>query len=321
MKSRKFITVKMQKKARGDKRLRFMLDLLDFRRKSLSCAIFLLFAAAGSPPACVAAGAAAQKIAVIVPDKTGISEKYAAQFRQSLAGNFNVLDESLGEIAFRSSSTAENPFNLTTDEAKTIGAAIGCDYFVLIKSGIQRRSSFGREEFYESFAFVYVVSARSGRLAMWKPQIYEAETLQKAEKILFDSADKASAEIFENSKIFRQRELSEKSPPKIEEVPDENSPEAKNFRPPLPFKRFKPEYTRMAYVYDITATIDLLVDVDETGAIKRAEIVRWAGFGLDESVVETIRKMNWRPATRNGKALPMRVLLRYNFKKIEKEEI
>ena len=156
---------------------------------------------------------------------------------------------------------------------------------------------------------------------MWKPQIYEAETPQKAEKILFDSADKASAEIFENSKIFRQRELSEKSPPKIEEVPDENSPEAKNFRPPLPFKRFKPEYTRMAYVYDITATIDLLVDVDETGAIKRAEIVRWAGFGLDESVVETIRKMNWRPATRNGKALPMRVLLRYNFKKIEKEEI
>jgi len=29
--------------------------------------------------------------------------------------------------------------------------------------------------------------------------------------------------------------------------------------------------------------------------------------------------MNWRPGERGGKPLPMRVLLRYNFTKIEKE--
>jgi hypothetical protein len=52
----------------------------------------------------------------------------------------------------------------------------------------------------------------------------------------------------------------------------------------------------------------------------RTQIVRWAGYGLDEAVTETVRRMNWRPATRGGKALPIRVLLRYNFKKIEKEE-
>jgi hypothetical protein len=30
--------------------------------------------------------------------------------------------------------------------------------------------------------------------------------------------------------------------------------------------------------------------------------------------------MQWRPASRDGKALPLRVLLRYNFKKIEDGE-
>jgi hypothetical protein len=30
--------------------------------------------------------------------------------------------------------------------------------------------------------------------------------------------------------------------------------------------------------------------------------------------------MNWRPAERNGKTLPMRFLLRYNFKKAEQDK-
>jgi hypothetical protein len=51
-----------------------------------------------------------------------------------------------------------------------------------------------------------------------------------------------------------------------------------------------------------------------------SKIVRWAGFGLEEAVERAVRSMNWRPAMRNGKALPMRVLLRYNFRKVEKDE-
>ncbi|HSK73846.1 MAG TPA: TonB family protein, partial [Pyrinomonadaceae bacterium] len=115
-------------------------------------------------------------------------------------------------------------------------------------------------------------------------------------------------------------ELDEKAAPKIAELPEENSPEAKNFRPPLPFKRVKPEYTATANLYRIEATIDILVDVDASGEILRMEIARWAGYGLDESVSETVRKMQWRGAERDGKFLPMRVLLRYNFRKIEDEE-
>ena len=105
----------------------------------------------------------------------------------------------------------------------------------------------------------------------------------------------------------------------IEEMPADDSPAAKNFRSPLPYRRLSPQYTTTAYLYSVAATVDIEVDFDETGKILRTEIVRWAGFGLDEAVTETVRKMNWRPATRAGKPLPIRVLLRYNFKKIEEE--
>ena len=266
---------------------------------------------------CLLLTAHAQKIAVLAPEKIGHSENFAEKFQNSLSMKYNVLDNSLSETAFRSAAF-ENSFNLSTGEAKNIGAAIGCEYFLLVKSATQRRSAFQKEEFYESFAAVYVVSSRTGRLVFWKLQTFEAAKPEKAEKLLFDSTNNLASEIFDKLKIIAKENFDEKPARKIEEVPNETAPDAKNYRPPLPYKRFKPEYTRLAYIYDVKATIDILVDVDETGAILRTEIVRWAGYGLDESVTETVRRMNWRPATRDGKTLPMRVLLRYNFKEVEK---
>jgi len=61
--------------------------------------------------------------------------------------------------------------------------------------------------------------------------------------------------------------------------------------------------------------VDALVDVDEKGEVSRAEISRWAGYGLDESVIATVKQLHFFPAMRDGRALPMRVLLRYNFRK------
>ena len=87
----------------------------------------------------------------------------------------------------------------------------------------------------------------------------------------------------------------------------------------MPYKRIKPEYTPAAYLYGIAATVDAEVSIDANGDVKRIDITRWAGYGLDESVIAAIRQMNWRPGERGGKPLPMRVLLRYNFTKIDKE--
>jgi TonB family protein len=96
-------------------------------------------------------------------------------------------------------------------------------------------------------------------------------------------------------------------------------PDSKSMRPTMPYRRIKPEYTPTAFLYEIAATVEAEVSIDEKGEIRRIDVVRWAGYGLDEAVISAIRQMNWRPGERSGKPLPMRVLLRYNFTKIDKE--
>ena len=261
----------------------------------------------------------AQKVAVIAPEENNRSELFSEKIAESLSGKFKILDSSLSKTAFRSANL-EKPFNLTISEAKTAAAAIGCDYFLLVKTENLRRASLTRTENFESYAAVFAVSSRTGRLVFWKIQRAEAESPNEADKRLFASTGELAAEIFSKLKTVGKAELEEKLTSNLAELPDENSAEAKYFRPPLPYLRIKPEYPSTAYLYNIEATVDIEIEVGETGKILKTEIVRWAGYGLDESVTEAILKMQWRPADRNGKTLPMRVLLRYNFKKILKEE-
>lgn len=260
-----------------------------------------------------------QKISILTPENNKQSENFVQNLEENLSGRFKILDKSLSESAFNS-VTYENSFNLSLNEAKNLGAAIGCDYFLLIRAKTLRRYSLEKKEFFESFAAVYVVSSRSGSLILWKLYKGEAKTANEAEIRLSDSAKNSYSEISEKISELEKTEINKKTVSNLEELPAENSPEAKNFRPPLPYKRFRPNYTEIANLYGVEATVDILLDVDENGKILRFEISRWAGFGLDESVAKTVTEMNWRPASRNGKTLPIRVLLRYNFKKLNEEQ-
>ena len=230
-----------------------------------------------------------------------------------------MLDGDLAMTAYRSVSLA-SPFNLTTTESKLIGTAIGCDFFILVKSAIQRRSAFRRDEYYEAYAHVYVVSSRTGRLVFWKNQKFEASKPDAAAKQLYDSTENLATELAAVIKLAQKTSLNEQPAQPIEEVPDADSPLAKDLKAPIPYHRIKPEYTTEAALYGITATVEILVDTDANGAITRTEIVRWAGYGLEESVEKAVRAMSWRPAFRGVKPLAMRFLLRYNFKKIDKED-
>jgi len=256
---------------------------------------------------------------MLTPDKAESSRQFAERLENVLSQKLNILDDSLSETAYLSVSPA-TPFNLTIDESKRVGSAIGCDSFILIRSATQRRSSSAKDEYYDAFAVIYVVSARTGRLVFWKLASFESPKPDKAAKLLVDAVPSLASEIADSLHAAIKSELTEPAPVAMEEVPDADSPAAKNFRAPIPYRRVKPEYTAQAGLYDVTATVDLVVDTDEKGTILRTEIVRWAGYGLDESVDKTVRSMNWRPAERNGKSLPMRFLLRYNFRKIEKEK-
>ena len=263
-----------------------------------------------------ASGAAAQKLALLTPDSKDKSRSYAEAIADSLEGRFTILDPSMSITAFASAGS-ETPFNLTAERAAGAGAAIGSDIFVLLRAETLRRSAFGRPGYYESYAAIYVVSTRTGRLVLWKISTFEASTAVKAELLLRQAVPVVANEIADVIRTTLKAEVSEPLPPVLEEPLAENS---KNFRAPIPYRRIKPEYTNEAALYDVTATVEIVVDLDAKGTIQHTQIVRWAGFGLDESVEKTVREMNWRPAERNGKTIPMRFLLRYNFKKPDKDK-
>lgn len=262
---------------------------------------------------------AAQKLAVLIPVKSAQSEFVRQKLEENLSKNFKVSDDALAETVLFAEAD-KKIFNLSTEDARNFGSAAGCDFLLLIKSETLRRASLSKADYYESYAAVYLISSRTGRLVFWKLSSFEAESSRLSENKLNASLENLAAEIAANVKSANANELAENPSPRLAELPDENSPAARGFRPPLPYRRLKPVYTVTANLYGVEATVDALVDVDETGGIARIEITRWAGYGLDESVAEIIRKMQWRPASRDGKALPVRVLLRYNFKKLDREE-
>ncbi len=264
--------------------------------------------------------ASAQRVAILTPDNSDQSKAFAESLYEALSTKLKVIDRDLSEAAINSKRPTD-PFNMTVDESKRVGVAIGCDQLVLIRATNQRRSASGRGEYFEAYAVVYVVSSRTGRLIHWALHKYEAANAPAAARFLDAATPAIADEIKAKIGLISKTEVSEPNLTLMEEPPAPNSPEAKNFIAPIPFRRIKPEYTADAAFYEVTATVEIMVDLDAAGKILRTEIVRWAGYGLDESVDKTVRQMNWRPAERNGKTLPMRFLLRYNFKKVDKQPL
>lgn len=256
-----------------------------------------------------------QSVAILTPDAAAIPG-FTSKLSDDLSTRLDVLDSSLVVAAYNATKHSD-PYNMTSDESKTAGSAIGCDFLLLVKTGNQRRASFERPEYYESFAAIYVVSSRTGRLVYWTLRNAEEGSQTAADSKLLSAVPAIARGLAATIKEAQKREIVEPRPDNIEEPPNPGTPEAKGFVAPIPYRRIKPEYTTTAYLYSVTATVEVLVDLDASGNITRTEIVRWAGFGLDESVEKAVRTMNWRPAERNKKTLPMRVLLRYNFKKTE----
>ena len=254
-----------------------------------------------------------RKVADALAVALGHEEKY-----------LRVLDRAQSRAAAHGSGYAGS-LNLSLTEARDLGAAIDCDFFITGDAQTLRRSSSARPVYYEAYASIFIVSARTGRLVRWQRTSEEAATPNEAEKRLLEAlsrpADAATnrvemARAQEDEYLRRERELTRvEEGARIEDEPEEGSAAAVNYRPPQPFRRLRPLYTETAERAAAEATIDASVEIDAEGEVRNIEIVRWAGFGLDESVTDTVRRLHFRPAMRDGVAFPVRVLLRYNFRR------
>ncbi|MDQ4122354.1 MAG: TonB family protein [Acidobacteriota bacterium] len=255
------------------------------------------------------------KIAVLPVGET--ERKFYERFRAETGkqGFVRLIDDDLSLSAMRALNY-KTPFNLSLEEAKNLGAAIDCDFFFLVKSDSVRRSSFRKDVYFESFANIFLVSARTGKLVASENIFEEADKPEDAEKQLLGKADKIAADFAAIIQTAAAREREERAFPKKNSIFLEISAENENIRTPLPYKSLKPAYTDAAAHFEVEAAVEVAVELNASGAVENAEIVRWAGFGLDEETIKTVKKMQFRPALRgDGTAIPVRFVLRYNFRR------
>lgn len=254
------------------------------------------------------------KTAFLPIGETG--KKFYEKLRAELAkqNSVRVIDDDLSLSALRALNY-KTPFNLSLEEAENLGAAIDCEFFFIVKSDTLRRSSFKKDVYFESFANIFLVSARTGRLIAWENPSQEADKPEDAEKALLSEASKIAADFAARIQRGAARERAEREARQKNSNFLEISDKNENIRTPLPYKSLKPAYTETAAHFEIEAAVEIAVELSAAGSVENAEIVRWAGFGLDEETIKTVRKMQFRPALRNGSPIPVRFVLRYNFRR------
>ena len=233
----------------------------------------------------------------------------------------SLLDRDLARAAARGVGY-RGSLNMTLAEARALGAAVGCDFYVTGDAQTLRRSASARPVYFEAYASVFVVSARTGRLVLWDRAVAEADKPEQAESSLLEELDgRAARYAAAIREAFAAEERERFDPPAdegaglIDLSTDEGADAHTDLRGPAPYRRLRPAYPDSASRAEAEATVDAEVEVSADGEVGRVRIVRWAGFGLDDAVVSTIRQMHFRPAERGGQAVAVRVLLRYNFRR------
>jgi len=238
----------------------------------------------------------------------------------SPSNEFEIIDRELTKSAARGAGYAGS-LNMSRQEARDLGAAISCDFYFIGEAQTLRRSASTRPIYFETYASIFLVSARTGRLILWERPSADAdspETSQKQFTMLLSSTGSQFAAAIRKAQQDERAERASaisNSTPIIELLSDDDNDRNKDVQAPRPYRRLKPIYPETAARSEIEATVDVLLDIDEKGEVNHMEIERWAGYGLEQSVLETVRQMHFFPAKRDGVAIPLRVLLRYNFRK------
>jgi protein TonB len=258
---------------------------------------------------------------------TGMSAAEALRHALAADTNLKITDRVLVNAAASGAGYAGS-LNMTLEEARNLGAAIGCDFFITGDAQTLRRSPSSAPVYHEAYASIFLVSATSGKLLLWTRAHFEAAAPADAEKQLLAELNRNATPyaraIFQahGEEAGRRTQLAavSRQPFVYEDAPTESNPAAKNFRAPQPYRRLRPPYTAAAAQAEAEATVDASIEIDTSGEVVNVLIVRWAGFGLDDATIDTIRQLHFRPAMRDGAAVPVRILLRYNFRRPPKSK-
>ncbi|HKA22134.1 MAG TPA: energy transducer TonB [Blastocatellia bacterium] len=239
----------------------------------------------------------------------------------------SLLDETLVRPAVTGIGYTGS-INMSKDEARKLGAAIGCDFFIVGKTEALSRSEHENETHEEAYAAVMIVDGRSGALQVFDFISGKAETRENALTSVVKNLNERTRSYIDQivhageSPSAGRSETSPNTEQKnrelIEDMPAEGSRRSVGFTPPEFLNRVRPEYPPQADLADIAATVEAMVVLRSDGQVGSIEIARWAGFGLEDSSERAIRQLKFKPATRDGRPINVRALIQYNFRRSNK---
>jgi len=229
---------------------------------------------------------------------------------------FELLDEDLTRLAARGAGY-DGSLNLSREEARALGQSLGCEFYILGKILITRRAVSADKFYFEALAGLFVVETRTGALALFVFDRAQAGEERGAgdrleEEIRGEWPRCVSAMVAARKRQAAEIEgVAQSHNPLIEVFPDD--PGGQGMERPVFYQRLKPAYTEQADLIGVTAAVELEAVFGADGKVGDVEITRWAGFGLDESAIATVRQLGFKPARRDGKNVTIRALVRYNF--------
>jgi TonB family protein len=236
---------------------------------------------------------------------------------------FELVDLDLTRAAVQGAGY-QGSLNMSREEASALGRSIGCGFYILGKVQVVRRTVSSEHFYFESLVGLFLVETRTGRLIKFFFERTEDETEVKAyaglkELIKSKWGQYAGAMISANESHQREIEnLGQTNLPTF--VLLDNETQVDGIEPPVFYQRLKPEYTQQAELAGITASVELEATFGEDGRVGQVEVIRWGGFGLDESAIATVRQLKFKPAyisqgSEVKKRLTIRGIVRYNFRR------
>jgi len=87
-----------------------------------------------------------------------------------------------------------------------------------------------------------------------------------------------------------------------------------NVTAPIPIYKPEPAYSEEARKAKYQGTVVLWIIVDAQGNVTDNRVVKPLGLGLDEKALEAVKTWKFKPATRNGVPVPVRVMVEVSFR-------
>ncbi|NDD62475.1 MAG: energy transducer TonB [Acidobacteria bacterium] len=261
------------------------------------------------------------RIAVVTPDGEG-GEEVEAELRRLIGGEQRVaielIDRDLTRLA-RDGGGFEGGLNLSLEEARGLGQALGADFFILGRVFSIARSAEAGFGSLEGLAALFLVESRTGRLRRFQQAATTGADATEVKRrlpgeiaevweVFFGAITEAAGQAAPfppMNNVSAHREV----------YTDEGQWGEGRLRPPLFQRQLKPAYPPTAARVEVEATIELMAVFRPDGEVDQIEVQKWGGFGLEESAVATVRLLRFRPATLDGQPVSFRGLVRYNFRR------